>query len=75
MTLSFRFGTVGSPLATPPNPGGTIGGIQYSASLGLDSLELAWVQGVRVGEQACAAIHQAASDTRLALSVHAPYYI
>ena len=48
MSLSFRFGTVGSPIATPPKPGGTVGGIQYAASIGLDALELAWVQGVRV---------------------------
>jgi deoxyribonuclease IV len=75
MTLSFRFGTVGSPEATPPKPGGTVGGIQYAASIGLDALELAWVQGVRVGETACAAIKQVAEENGVALSVHAPYYI
>jgi deoxyribonuclease-4 len=75
MSLSFKFGTVGSPAATPPRPGGTVGGIQYAASLGLDALELAWVNGVRVGEKACAAIREAAQVNRLALSVHAPYYI
>ena len=75
MSLSFRFGTVGSPKATPPKPGGTMGGIQYAASIGLDALELAWVQGVRVGETACATIKQAAFQTDIMLSVHAPYYI
>ena len=75
MPLSFRFGTVGSPKATLPKPGGTVGGIRYAASIGLDALELAWVQGVRVGETACTAIRQAASETGVALSVHAPYYI
>jgi len=75
MSLSFRFGTVGSPLATPPKPGGTVGGIQYATSIGLDALELAWVQGVRVGDAACASIKQAATETGIALSVHAPYYI
>jgi deoxyribonuclease-4 len=75
MSLSFRFGTVGSPKATPPKPGGTVGGIQYTASIGLDALELAWVQGVRVGETACMAIKQAAEENGVALSVHAPYYI
>lgn len=75
MSLSFRFGTVGSPIATPPRPGGTVGGVQYSASIGLDALELAWVNGVRIGEAACAAIRQAAQTTGVALSVHAPYYI
>jgi deoxyribonuclease-4 len=75
MPLSFLFGTVGSPKATPPKPGGTVGGIHYAVSIGLDALELAWVQGVRVGETACAAIKQAATETGMALSVHAPYYI
>ncbi len=72
MSLSFRFGTVGSPLATPPRPGGTAGGVQYSASIGLDALEMAWVNGVRVGEPTCAAIRQAGAETGVALSVHAP---
>ncbi len=75
MALSFKFGTVGSPMATPLKPGGTVGGIQYTASIGLDALELAWVQGVRVGETACAVIKQAAAQSGVALSVHAPYYI
>jgi deoxyribonuclease-4 len=74
-SLSFLFGTVGSPLATPPRPGGTVGGIQYAASIGLDALELAWVNGVRVGEATCAAIKQAGEENGVALSVHAPYYI
>jgi deoxyribonuclease-4 len=75
MSLSFKFGTVGSPAATPPKPGGTVGGIQYAASIGLDALELAWVQGVRVSETTCAAIKQTAAEKGVALSVHAPYYI
>ncbi len=73
--LSFLFGTVGSPLATPKNPGGSVGGIQYSSSLGLNALELAWVNGVRVSEATCAAIKQAAEANHVALSIHAPYYI
>jgi deoxyribonuclease-4 len=73
--LSFLFGTVGSPGATPPRPGGTVGGIRYAASIGLDALELAWVQGVRVGEPACAAIRKTSEEAGVALSVHAPYYI
>lgn len=73
--LSFRFGTVGSPEATPKKPGGTVGGIQYAREIGLDALELAWVQGVRVSESTCAAIKQTAEAQHMALSVHAPYYI
>jgi deoxyribonuclease-4 len=74
-SLSFLFGTVGSPAATPARPGGTVGGIQYTASIGLEALELAWVNGVRVSEATCAAIKQAGGENEIALSVHAPYYI
>jgi deoxyribonuclease-4 len=73
--LSFRFGTVGSPQATPKNPGGSVGGIKYASSIGLDALELAWVQGVRVLESTCTAIRLTAHENNVALSVHAPYYI
>jgi deoxyribonuclease-4 len=75
MALSFRFGTVGSPIKTPKKPGGSVGAIQFSKSLGLDAMELGWVQSVRVSVETCAAINQAASTEGVALSVHAPYFI
>ena len=75
MTLSFQFGTVGSPLATPKKPGGSVGGIEFSKSIGLDALELGWVQSVRVTEVTCAAIKATANGQKVALSVHAPYFI
>jgi deoxyribonuclease-4 len=75
MSLSFRFGTVGSPIQTPKKPGGSVGAIQFSGSIGLNAFELGWVQSVRVSEETCAAIRQAASEAEVALSVHAPYFI
>jgi deoxyribonuclease IV len=75
MTLSFKFGTVGSPLATPKKPGGSVGGIEFSKSIGLDTLELGWVQSVRVTEVTCAAIKAKAKEQKVSLSVHAPYFI
>jgi deoxyribonuclease-4 len=69
------FGTVGSPLSTPKNPGGTVGGIRRLKELGLSTLELAWVQSVRVSEAKCAEIKQTATECGIALSVHAPYFI
>jgi len=75
MTLSFRFGTVGSPIGTPKKPGGSVGAIQFSRSLGLDAMELGWVQSVRVSVATCAAIRAAAGAEAVALSVHAPYFI
>jgi len=75
MAGKFRFGTVGSPLSTPPKPGGTIGGIRRIAELGLNALELAWVRAVRVSPAACEAIRLEAERCGVALSVHAPYFV
>src|SRR5512138_3548031 len=75
MSLSFLFGTVGSPLKTPKKPGGSVGAIQFSKTLGLEALELGWVQSVRVTEATCALIKGAGGEHRVALSVHAPYFI
>jgi deoxyribonuclease-4 len=74
MALSFQFGTVGSPIGTPKKPGGSVGAIQFSRSIGLNTLELGWVQSVRVSEETCAAIKQTASEQGVTLSVHAPYF-
>jgi deoxyribonuclease-4 len=74
MTLSFQFGTVGSPLGTPKKPGGSVGAIEFSRSIGLDTFELGWVQSVRVTEATCAAIKQKAGEQKVSLSVHAPYF-
>ena len=75
MTLSFRFGTVGSPTGTPKKPGGSVGAIAYSKSIGLTAFELGWVQSVRVSEETCVLIKQAANEQEVGLSVHAPYFI
>ncbi len=74
MSLSFQFGTVGSPIGTPKKPGGSVGAIQFSKSIGLTAFELGWVQSVRVSEETCAAIKQTAKDEGVSLSVHAPYF-
>ncbi|WKZ40324.1 MAG: TIM barrel protein [Anaerolineales bacterium] len=75
MSLSFKFGTVGSPVGTPKKPGGSVGAIGFSRSIGLDALELGWVQSVRVTEATCAAIKSTGAEQGVALSVHAPYFI
>ena len=74
MTLSFHFGTVGSPIGTPKKPGGSVGAIQFSKSIGLTAFELGWVQSVRVSEETCAAIKKTATEEGVSLSVHAPYF-
>ena len=75
MALSFQFGTVGSPIGTPKKPGGSVGAIQFSKSIGLEALELGWVRAVRVSEETCAAIKSAGEEQGVSLSVHAPYFI
>ena len=75
MTISFRFGTVGSPISTPKKPGGSVGAILRLKELELDALELGWVRAVRVSEETCAAIKASAREQGVLLSVHAPYYI
>jgi deoxyribonuclease-4 len=69
----IRFGTVGSPQTTPQP--GTPAAIEYTRLLGLDHLEIAWVQSVRVSDDTCAAIKAAAQQHHVTLSIHAPYYI
>ncbi len=69
----IRFGTVGSPKSTPK--GGTPAAIQTIRDLGMDALEIAWVQSVRVKDETCLEIKSTAADHDVRLSVHAPYYI
>lgn len=74
-SLSFTFGTVGSPKSTPKKPGGSVGGVIHSADLGLYCLELGWVRSVRVSEKTCQLIKSTAEENEVAISVHAPYFI
>ncbi|HAJ05319.1 MAG TPA: hypothetical protein DCL76_02040 [Chloroflexi bacterium] len=71
----FEFGTVGSPMTTPKSPGGSIGAIKQTATLGLTTLELGWVHSVRVKESTCERINVTAKENNITLSVHAPYFI
>lgn len=71
----FRFGTVGSPISTPKKPGGSVGAILRIRELELDTLELGWVNSVRVTEKTCAEIQRTAQEQDVLISVHAPYFI
>lgn len=74
LDLPIRFGTVGSPASTKGS-GGSAAGVARIRELNLSALELAWVQSVRVSDEACARIKAAAVEQNVAISVHAPYYI
>lgn len=69
----LRFGTVGSPQSAPTS--GTPAAIEHIRILGLDHLEIAWVQSVRVSDETCAEIKATSQKHNVSLSIHAPYYI
>jgi deoxyribonuclease IV len=71
----FRFGTVGSPISTAKKPGGSVGGVLRLRELGLDALELGWVNSVRVTEKTCTEISTTGKAQDVLISVHAPYFI
>jgi deoxyribonuclease-4 len=75
MALSFRFGTVGSPISRPKKPGGSVGAIIRLRELELGAFELGWVRSVRVSEKTCEAIKATGEEQDVLLSVHAPYFI
>jgi deoxyribonuclease-4 len=67
------FGTGGIPRSTKGTS--SISGIKRIRELGLDCMELEFVQGVRMGENGAKNVMEAAKKEEVALSVHAPYYI
>jgi deoxyribonuclease-4 len=71
--MSLRFGTSGIPRST--RKAGTDHGIRRARELGLDCLEMAWVNGIRMGEAAAERIAEAARETGLELTAHGPYYV
>lgn len=73
MSAELRFGTSGIPLSTP-RPG-TVHGIRRARELGLDHLEMAWVNGVRMSDASADAIAAAAREHDVTLTAHAPYYV
>ncbi len=73
MSEGLRFGTVSAPQTTPKS--GTAAAVAHIRELGLDHLEIAWVRGVRVGDETCAQIKEIAQVRGVSLSIHAPYFI
>lgn len=69
----LRFGTSGVPLSSAKP--GTEHGIRRARELGLDHLEMAWVQGVRMGDEAADRIAAAAREHEVSLTAHGPFYV
>ncbi len=69
----LRFGTSGIP-RTSARPG-TEHGIRRARELGLDHLEMAWVNGVKMSDETADRIAATARECDVSLTAHAPYYI
>jgi deoxyribonuclease-4 len=73
LSAPLRFGTSGIPLTSErPN---TVWGIRRARELGLDHLEMAWVNGVRMNDATADAIAAAAREHDVTLTAHAPFYV
>src|SRR3972149_2308830 len=70
---TFLFGPAGIPHSsgTPTS----LDGIRRVAEIGLDCMELEFVQGVRMGEAGARLVAETATKEGIKLSAHAPYYI
>ena len=71
--MALLFGTAGIPISS--RAGTTQAGIERLRELGLDCLEVQFVQGVRMGEASARLVAETASREKVRLSVHAPYFI
>ena len=71
--MSLRFGIVGVP-RTSARPL-TEHGIRRVRELGLDCMEMGWVNGVRMNDATADRIARAAREHGVALTAHAPYFV
>lgn len=69
----LRFGTSGIPRSSA-RPG-TEHGIRRARELGLDHLEMAWVNGVRMSDDTADRIAAAAREHGVSLTAHGPYFV
>jgi len=67
------FGTAGIPISAKKRD--SVSGIERVRELGLEAMELEFVRGVNMGEEAAKEVKKAALENNVSLSVHAPYYI
>lgn len=70
----LRFAVAGVPRSTPP-PGGTVEGMYHAQSLGINAMEIEWVQRVPNTPKRMEEIRRAAEELQMTLTCHAPYYV
>ncbi|PSN89793.1 endonuclease IV, partial [Candidatus Marsarchaeota G1 archaeon OSP_B] len=66
-------GPAGVPISA--KGGSTIDGIKTVRSLGLNAMEVEFVQGVRMSPEMAKEAGKVAKELNVRLSVHAPYFI
>lgn len=67
------FGTAGVPISSRARD--TASGILRIKELGLGCMEIEFVRGVKMGESTAKEVRKVAEKEKVALSVHAPYFI
>jgi len=70
----LRIACPGAPKSTP-KPGGTLAGLARAKELGINAMEIEWVQSVPKNAEHVAKLGQVARDLGIVLTVHAPYFI
>jgi len=71
--MKIRLGPAGIPVSAKGTD--SIGGVKRVAELGLQAMEVEFVRGVNMGEEAAVELGKAAKQLDVSLSVHAPFYI
>ncbi|MEW6722088.1 MAG: TIM barrel protein, partial [Candidatus Micrarchaeota archaeon] len=71
--MRIRFGPAGIPMQGGAKS--TLEGVKACAALGLEAMEMEFVQGVRMKEDSAAEVAKAAASLGISLSSHAPYYV
>lgn len=70
----LRFACPGTPRSTP-GPGGTLTGLQRTRALGINAMEIEWVQSVPKNVAHVVEIGALARKLDVVLTVHAPYFV
>ncbi|MDD5337116.1 MAG: TIM barrel protein, partial [Candidatus ainarchaeum sp.] len=68
----MRFGPAGIPIQCE---GGTAEGIECCKQLGLGAMEMEFVRGVKMGDEAAKQAGKKAKELDIKISSHAPYYV
>lgn len=71
---ALRIACPGSPRSTPGS-GGTLAGLKHAAKLGINAMEIEWVQSVPKNAEHVAEVGVVAKDLDVVLTVHAPYFV